>query len=560
MKLFFSLIIICMAECLHAQTSPGKYWVRFADKNNSPYSLANPTAFLSDKCVARRLQFNLGFDQKDIPVNENYINQVLATGNCTLHNKSKWFNAITIATEDTALIETIALLPFVAEVRSVPVLQHNEQKVEKLLDVVLTKKSNAAAEITTSNQSELYGPSFRQIEMLNGHLLHELGYNGQGVDIAVLDAGWSRTNILPAFDALRSEGRLKQTKDFVYTNDNNVYYASNHGTYVLSLMAGSIADSLLGTAPAANYFLFRTENPDSEYITEEDNWVAAAELCDSLGIDIINSSLGYSLFDDSNMNHSYADMDGNTTRCSIAADIAAQKGILVVNSAGNSGDNPWHYITAPSDGDSVLCVGATRADGTHAFFSSFGPSSDGQVKPNVSAMGFACVIADMDSTIRTGNGTSFSSPIIAGMAACLKQAFPNKNNIQLLRAIEQSAHLYNTPNDSLGNGIPDFWKAFLILQGNNMESAGELNATAFPNPCHDYLNVVIEDENACNVHYTVYDLLGKKTFESSAFLQSGAVGVLQLNQAIKTLANGIYLLKLSVDTKQTTLRFEVLRN
>lgn len=557
MKCFISLLIVCAASSLYAQTSPGKYWVRFTDKSNSSYSLSNPSAFLSPKCVARRQQFNLGFDQKDIPVNEDYINQVLATGTCTLHNKSKWFNAITIATADTTLIESIALLPFVAEVKSVHVHQHNEQKVEKIVDVVLTKKSTAEVEITDNTQSELYGPSFRQIEMLNGHLLHQLGYNGAGVDIAVLDAGWNRADILPAFDALRSSNRIVLSRDFVFPETNNVFNSNSHGTFVLSLMAGHIADSLLGTAPAANYYLFRTENPFSEYITEEDNWVAAAELCDSLGIDIINSSLGYSLFDDSTMNHSYADIDGNTTRCSIAADIAAQKGILVVNSAGNSGDDPWHYITAPSDGDSVLCVGATRADGTHAFFSSFGPSSDGQVKPNVSAMGFACVIADMDSTIRTGNGTSFSSPITAGMAACLKHAFPNKNNMQLLRAIEQSAHLYNTPNDSLGHGIPDFWKAFLILQGNTMPTAGDLNASVFPNPCTDYLNVVIADENACNVLYTIYDTAGQKVFENTGFVQSDILGVLQLNQAIKTLSNGVYILKLNVDGKQTILRFEV---
>ncbi len=540
-----------------SQTAPDKYWIRFTDKNNSSFSLNNPYAFLSEKCIERRNQFEIGFDQKDIPVNQHYINEVLNIGSCTLHNKSKWFNAITISVSNVAIIESILALPFVAEVRSVQVLQNEMSHQEKIQKHVLIDNQEWNNSQTECDSDNNFGPSFRQIEMLNGHLLHELGYTGKGIDIAQLDAGWAMTDKLPAFDALRGEDRLIMTRDFVFTNENNVYHTNTHGTYVLSLMTGNIEDSLIGTAPGANYFLFRTEYSATETLVEEDNWVAAAELCDSLGVDIINSSLGYSLFDSTYMNHSYADMDGNTTRCSIAADIAAQKGILVVNSAGNSGSNNWHYITAPSDGDSVLCVGAVDANGHHAFFSSYGPSSDGDVKPNVSAMGFRCVFAALDSTISTGNGTSFSSPITAGMAACLWQAFPNKSNMDILRAIEQSAHTFENPTDSLGYGIPDFWKAFLILQGNTQPQQGDLNATIFPNPCSTYLNVILEKVNTCDTEYEIYSVEGKRVFEGKKIVDSKSFGVLKLDEAISNLADATYLLHLKANGKHSLIRFEI---
>lgn len=560
MKTGFIFLLLLTARYSYSQTAPNKYWVKFVDKENSIFSLSNPTAFLSEKCVERRTRLALGFNEQDLPIIPSYIEGVLSIEGCTLHNKSKWFNAITVTVADSTVVELIAALPFVSEVKRVQVFanQHNVQ--EKIMSSERTVKSIQVMDEKYDDEAyQTYGPSFRQIEMLNGHLLHELGYNGTGVDVALLDAGWNMTDKLPAFDAMKNESRLIMTRDFVNPQSNTVFNSSNHGTYVLSLMAGHIADSLIGTAPQANYYLFKTEDADSEYLVEEDNWVAAAELCDSLGIDIINSSLGYSLFDDTLMNHTYADMDGNTTRCTIAADIAAQKGILVVNSAGNSGDNLWRYITAPSDGDSVLCVGAVGADRLHASFSSYGPSADGDVKPNVCAMGYQTVFAALDSTIAVGNGTSFSSPITAGMAACLVQAFPLKSNMELLRAIEQSAHLYSTPNDSLGHGIPDFWKAFLILQGNSHSSVGELSATVFPNPCSTYLNVVIQDENACDTEYQIFDAIGQLVFKGQHFIQSGDKGVLQLDNALKALSEGSYILHLKAGDKSSALPFVIAR-
>jgi serine protease AprX len=544
-----------------AQTAPGKYWIRFTDKNNSPYSLSHPEEFLSQKTIERRIRNGVTLDSTDLPVNQSYIDGVLSAGPCWLHHKSKWFNSITIFLVDSLVINSIMELPFVAEVRSV-VQWHDMETLQAERSIHSIAKEEEMLEWNgeLTDTSGIYGTSFDQIGMMNGHVLHELGFTGKGVDVAILDAGWSWADKLPAFEKIRNESRIVMTRDYVFELNDPVYSASNHGMYVLSTMAGIIPDSLYGTAPDANFYLFRTEDPGSEYLVEEDNWVAAAEFCDSLGIDLINSSLGYSLFDDSTMNHTYADMNGRTTRISIGADMAARKGILVVNSAGNSGASAWHYITAPSDGDNVLCVGAVGANRLHAPFSSFGPSSDGDVKPNVCAMGLWSVVASPDSTILIGNGTSFSSPILAGLAACLIQAFPEKSNMEIFRAIEKSADLYNNPNDSLGYGIPDFWKAFQLLQQDNLMLEGELNASLFPNPCNNYLNLVIQDKDVCKVEYEIFDASGRLVYSNDGFVLANNEGVLQLNEALVHLTNGTYLIRLNGESGQSVISFVVDKN
>lgn len=547
----FLLGIICSS-----QTSPGKYWIQFSDKNNSPFSLSNPIEFLSQKTIDKRIQFSLGFDIRDIPVNESYIETVKTICDCNVHNTSKWFNAITIETDSLEVLPLIEELGFVSQIRSVRTVSNSSTLEELKFETNSFDEKILKSDSQPINFQNSYGPSFEQINNINGLALHSLGFKGEGISIAIFDAGWSMADKLPAFDYLRGRGGIVQTKDFVFTQNSDVYNLSTHGMYVLSIMAGMIADSLHGTAPEADYYLFRTEDPLSEYLVEEDNWVSAAEYADSLGIDVINSSLGYSLFQDPAQNHSYADMDGNTTRVSIAADIAASKGIFVVNSAGNSGDNDWRYITAPSDGDSVLCVGAVNADSLRAAFSSFGPSSDGDVKPNVCAIGFDTVIADLDSTIRVGNGTSFSSPVIAGMTACLMQAYKDRKPMDLFRAIEQSSHQFNNPDDALGYGIPDYWKAFTILQGNTeWTSDGSLNAMVFPNPCTDRLNVVVNHSNAANVSYEIYDATGRRVMNCFGASQSNNNGYMILDESIRILTPGIYHLHLKIAYEHAVLKF-----
>jgi subtilisin family serine protease len=504
---FYTVCLILFSFCgvgsLSAQSSYNTYFVQFRDKANSAFSLSNPSAYLSAKAVERRIRTGVGFDSLDIPVNTNYIQQVLQQGNSNLLLKSKWFNSITLELLDTAIAaawkQQVEALPFVFQVKSLPSVP---------LEKISIHKGTQSEEVTVSD--DFYGPSFRQTEMLNGHLLHQLGLNGKGMDIAVFDGGFRFANVLPAMDHLFEEGRIIETHDFLNLTSPNVFDASTHGTMVLSHMAGIMQDSLYGTAVEANYYLFQTEDVYREVRLEEDTWVQAAEWADSIGIDVVNSSLGYSIFDEDYMNYSTSDMNGSTTRISQAAEICALKGTLVVNSAGNSGDDQWHVITAPSDAEHVLCIGAVDLNGTHASFSGYHPPGLNDVKPNIVAMGRQTVYAASDSTISRGNGTSFSSPIIAGMAATLWQAFPSATNMDIFNAIEESASLYSTPNDSMGHGIPDFWKAFVNLSNQIYSQPNENSVLVFPQPSYGQFEVRVEgnfpDKN--NYHY-LYDSSGR---------------------------------------------------
>jgi hypothetical protein len=545
-----------MAASVVAQTAPNKYWIRFTDKQQSPFSLSRPQEFLSEKTVERRIKLGIGFDELDLPVNESYISQVLSMGPAVLHHKSKWLNAITIYTEDSSWLGNVSQLPFVAEVKSISISgggqpdADSEPEKLKVIDV----RSEVALTTESCDSFPEYGMAWRQTEMLNAHWLNSLGYRGAGVDIAQFDAGWTRTDQLPVFERLRSEGRIKMVRDFVWIDNANVYTYNSHGTSVLSLMASWLPGEMMGIAPDANYFLFRTEDPYSEYPIETDNWVVAAELCDSLGIDIINSSLGYSLMDNSSMNFSYADMNGSTVHCSIAANIAARKGILVVNSAGNSGDDPWRYLTAPSDAEGILGVGAVDAQGHHAWFSSYGPSSDGRVKPDVAAMGRAAAYAAQDSTIRTGNGTSFSSPLIASATACLFQAFPDATPFEIRDAIIQSASTIQNPTDSLGNGIPNFYRAWQILQG-DAPRFGDFGASVYPNPCSQSMRVTLDDAKSCEVGYRVFDSRGRQLANGSGFTITDGHGSFDLNSVVARLSSGTYTLLLQWELRNSVISF-----
>ena len=505
-KYYKALLILTsflLMNGLFAQSSYNTYFVKFTDKENSTFSLSNPREYLSEKAVERRIRTGLGFDSLDLPVNATYIQQVLQQGNSNLLLKSKWFNSITVELLDTAIAAAwklqVEALPCVFQVKSLPSVP---------LEKISIHKGTQSEEGMVSD--DFYGPSFRQTEMLNGHLLHQLGLNGQGMDIAVFDGGFRFADVLPAMAHLFEEGRIIETHDFLNFTSPNVFDASTHGTMVLSHMAGIMQDSLYGTAVEANYYLFQTEDVFREVRLEEDTWIQAAEWADSIGIDVINSSLGYSLFDEDYMNYSTSDMNGSTTRISQAAEICALKGTLVVNSAGNSGDDPWHVITAPSDAEHVLCIGAVNLNGVHASFSGYNPPGLNDVKPNIVAMGRQTVYAASDSTISRGNGTSFSSPIIAGMAATLWQAFPTATNMDIFNAIEQSASLYSTPNDSMGYGIPDFWKAFVTLSNQIYSQPNEHSVLVFPQPSDGQFEIRVEgnfpDKN--NYHY-LYDSSGR---------------------------------------------------
>lgn len=539
MRIVLSLLLTGLLVTSNSNAQTRDYFIGFTDRLNSPYSLQQPQQYLSQRAINRRTQQGIVLTTNDLPVNPAYVDSVRAKGAIVL-NQVKWFNGIVIRCDATVLLD-VQSLPFVASSR--PVKRTGAQRIRKELDVADPHSSSYRLDRT---QTLNYGGAYTQIHQLNADALHNQLYTGQGMLIAVLDAGFNSADVITAFDSLRAGNRILATWDFVM-NEASVYEDDAHGTEVLSCLAANEPGQMIGTAPAASYILLRSEDANSEYIVEEYNWAAAAAYADSAGADIITSSLGYTNFDDPSMDHTYADMDGNTCPGSIAADFAASKGMLVLVSVGNEGGNPWHYLAAPSDGDSVIAVGAVNASGLKTYFSSWGPSADNDVKPNVAAMGSQVWVVYYDGTYGPGSGTSFSCPVLAGAAACLWQAHPNMSNMQIKTAIEQSACYYANPGDSLGYGIPDFLSAHLQLGGTvlNQPQSDQVRSI-YPNPTADRLFIELYTTTNGSVDLLVYDLSGRLCLQSRR--QVAGLQVTPLELDITTLAKGTY--QLIIQTKE----------
>lgn len=539
MKNIFLLFVSVLLALPAAAQAPSKYIVKFTDRNGSPYSISNPSAYLSQRAITRRTTQGISIVQNDLPVNPNYITGVLSMGNVTLLNRSRWFNAICIYTTDAAALSAIQALPYVSSVSAVERLVSPLGPEKEQQPVSSNAKLQPQSDISHVLAHD-YGPSLNQLSMLGGECLHNMGYQGEGKVIAVLDAGFYEVNNLPAFDSLWANNQILGTWDFV-ANDSSVFEDFHHGEMVLSCMGGNLPGQLVGTAPGAQYWLLRSEEAATEFVVEEFNWVAAAEFADSVGADIINSSLGYTTFDNPTQDHTYNDLDGNTTIITNGADIAASKGIFVVNSAGNSGSSSWYYIGAPADGDSVLAVGAVDASGAYASFSSHGPTADGRVKPDVSAQGQGTIVADPSGGIVSANGTSFSSPVTAGLVACLWQAHPALTARQLYYAIIQSGNQYGNPDALLGYGIPDFCAANVILGGGDISQFEEDNlVSVFPNPFRESFEFSFYSEKQQPVSIEMYDVTGRKVAENIFDVKLRSHNSYEVSAA--DLRNGMYFL------------------
>jgi serine protease AprX len=456
-----------------AQTFSKKV-VFFTDKGGTPYSISNPSAYLSTRAVERRTRYNINIDSTDIPVLQRYVDSVTAAGAVTILGKSKWLNAVIIQTTDAAAVARINSFPFVVKTNDAALRKYYTKVADKFLNEPIDSTPSAFRVSQSLADTFNYGSSSNQILIHNGQFLHNLGARGQGMVMAFLDAGFTGFATNRFFDSARARNQFSGTWDFVSGN-SNVNEDHPHGLNCFSIAAAYIPGTFVGSCPEANYYLLRTEDDTTEQIIEEYNWVLGAEYADSAGVDVISSSLGYSTFDDPTFNHSYADMNGNTTVISRMADLAAKKGMLVVNSAGNSGNNSWKFITAPADGDSVLSVGAVNNSGTIASFSSFGPTSDGQVKPDVVSVGAGTVLSNTSGNVATGNGTSFSGPNIAGLATCLWQLFPEFNNYRIITALRESADRFSTPHEQYGYGLPNMKKAFGVLVSERSSLNAALN-------------------------------------------------------------------------------------
>lgn len=533
-----------------------KYVVKLTDKNGTPFTIGNPSAYLSTRAIQRRTNQGIAITTTDLPVNPNYVSQISGAG-ANIIGHSKWLNTVTIQTNNPTVLTTIQAFPFVQSINNVARTNGGGSVNDKfeLERNFAERKPNQLVQQRTSSFN--YGDALNQIQMLNGVALHDAGSTGNGMVIAIIDAGFFNADNMNVFDSLRASNKIIATWDFV-SDDANVYDDNTHGSHCFSIMGANLPGVMVGTAPHASYYLLRSEDAPTENIIEEYNWAEAAEYADSVGADVISSSLGYSEFDDPSMNHTYADMDGNTAPSSIAADIAASTGMVVVNAAGNQGNGAWHYITAPSDADSIICVGAVDDVGNYASFSSTGPSSDWQVKPTVAAQGAGCYVADIgNGGTFPGNGTSFACPVIAGMAACLWQCNPQATNMQIINAIKQSASQFSTPDSLKGYGIPDFLSACSILLNVNAGFIGKGDRVdVFPNPV--YNNEInfnyYADVTGKEINISLIDVSGKIIFKEDKFVSPRRNNFVTIN---KSLAKGIYFLQ--VNTPDNVFTEKIIR-
>ena len=488
-----------------------QYFVLFKDKANSPFSISRPKEFLSDRSIKRRTNQNIAIIERDLPPNPSYLSDVAKTGAKILY-KSRWLNGALIQT-DAATLDKVLKLSFVRGLEGKGDIRNTRQNFDN--QIVKTKDKFENDGISDNGLSQT------QLAMLGADKMHDKGFHGEGMLIGVLDSGFLNAPQLSFFNNLFAEKRVIGTWDFV-NNEANVYNDHNHGTNVLSCMAAFENAKIVGTAYKASYLLLTTEDVSSETKREEANWLFGAEMADSVGVDVINTSLGYTTFDNPAQNYTYNDMNGDRALATRAADWAAQVGILVVASAGNDGSSSWKYIGTPADADSIIAVGAVSSSRNIASFSSFGPSFDGRIKPELSAQGAGTVVGNTNNTVGTSNGTSFSSPLMAGFATSFWQAFPKLTNMQVRDYLIRSASQYSTPDNRVGFGIPNFDKAYEIAELEaliaDLKKQGQ-DVAVFPNPFNDPQGLkvwVLKDKAGENFAYTLIDLSGKPIWNYSS--------------------------------------------
>jgi serine protease AprX len=514
-------------------------WVYFTDKPDAATYLANPLTMLTQKSINRRIAQNIDLDVKDVPIFPSYITQVTNAAGITVMAKSKWLNALHIR-GSVVNIQQLASLTFLSSIQ----FADKTLNSGALPKSVTTETYQAVNKTLDTQVTFAYGTSSNQISMLGGDLLHQQDFTGTGKTIAVLDSGFPGVNTAVPFQRLVTNNLILGGYNYV-GQSTNFYTGGTHGTLVLSTMGGYVQNALVGTAPDASYYLFITEDIASENPVEESYWVQAAEEADRLGVDIINTSLGYFGYDNPNYSHTYQDMNGITAFASRGADVAFSRGIICVTSAGNSGSTTNPHIAVPAESLHTLAVGAVNASGLYASFSSIGPSFDGRVKPDVAAQGVQAVVANPSGTTGLANGTSFSGPITAGMVACLWQALPTKTNAEIIQIIKQSASIYANPTPQLGYGIPNYNTALSTTLGISEAEKGIV--LLYPNPVKDVLNINTNSFSATTT-IAIYSALGQKVLGTKIASANGSISVSQLS-------SGIYFCRITSGTSSTTTKF-----
>jgi serine protease AprX len=480
MKKVLPLFVLCFLVVSELQAQVTRYLVKLKNKGATTHTIANPSAYLSQRAIDRRTRYGIAIDSTDLPVPSSYITQIRNIPNVTLLNVSKWLNAVTIQTSDAGAIAAINALPFVQSTSGIALRIGNtvSDKFREEYQIMPLEPSGSRTAGTEGDFFDYGTTSFNEIHLHKGEFLHNIGLRGQGIQIAIMDNGFSNYSspALHAFDSVNANGQVLGTWDFV-AREQNVTNDGNHGMQCFSTIAANIPGQFVGKAPKASFWLYQTEDNAGEYPIEEHNWACGAERADSSGADVISTSLGYTDFDAplTGSTHTYAELNGNTTMAAIAADFAAKKGLMVFASVGNDGNGAWHYLCSPSDGDSVIAVGAVNTSGVVAGFSSYGPSGDGQIKPDMASVGVAAVVQTTSGGLGTNNGTSFACPNMAGLGTCLWQGFPEFNNMRIVRALKEAGSIFSVPNDRIGYGIPDLKAAFTTLLVEYATSTAAIN-------------------------------------------------------------------------------------
>ncbi|MCB0457570.1 MAG: S8 family serine peptidase [Flavobacteriaceae bacterium] len=537
MKKLVFLLTLLLSQLGFSQIQDA--WVFFADKENVQTSIDNPLTILTQEAIDRKALHEVVIDERDVPVTESYITQIKNAPGITYWAKSKWMNCVYVQGTQSD-IEDLLNLSFVIDI------EWADKSMNFTNPGGSSTRDKFEIENSTSRIEYNYGAAANQIEMIHGDHLHELDFTGDGMKIAVLDAGFPGFASNPGFAAMVNEGRLLGTYDF-FSRTTDVTGTGQHGVNTTSDMGGFLLNQFVGTAPQASYYLFRTEYGPDEIPREEAWWVEALERADSLGVDVTNTSLGYREYDNPAYTHTYEDLNGLTTFAARGANIATEKGMIIVTSAGNEGPIT---VGTPADALDILAVGAVNSSGNYASFSSRGPTVDGRIKPDVMAQGQGSAVIRESGNVDFSSGTSFSSPILAGAVACLWQSKPEIKNTQLMQIIRETASLYNNPTNQMGYGIANFQAAYNSLHNLGIEEQFlKENFAVYPNPVSDRLNVSFP-KNVSQATVTMFNILGKKVLEVEVTSTNNQV-------VLSSLPQGVYIAK--VVSEETKNSFKIIK-
>ena len=565
MKQKFTFIFLYLVFALASYGQYTRHIVEFNDKKGTQFTLGNPSAYLSAKAIQRRTQQKIAIDSTDLPISKTYLDSIALVPNVTIRNQSKWLNQILIITSDPNAITKINSFPFVKATKEIaPVASPSGDIISKKKDETYELGNELLSRINSPSrtggiQDIQYGSSFNQIHIHEGEYLHNLGFTGNGITIAVLDAGFLAYKTNPAFDSMRLQGRVLGEWDYV-ANEASVNEDNFHGAYCLSIIASNRPGVIVGSAPHASFWLLRTEDVVNEYPVEEQNWAAAAEFADSAGADMISTSLGYNLFDNPIYNHTYPERNGNTSIVTRAADFAAHKGMIVTASAGNDGNraDDYKFVSCPADADSVLTVGAVNGTGVLYTITCWGPNSAGKVKPNVMSVGQGTILANTAGNPVGGNGTSYANPNMAGLVACLWEAFPEFTNMEIIDAIQRSADRYMSPDIRYGYGIPNFRIAYDILfkERQRRQYASVLGndwIKPYPVPFTSNFTVLIKASVDGKASIQLSDAMGRQIERKTLDISTDQYYLVNFVNA-SVLAKGVYFIRYSDGKNKKTVR------